>query len=265
MAMLAASAAPGFAAVKSLGLNTGNAARGLESIGALVTLFDAETGQPVAVMEGGWVTALRTAALSTVAARRLARADARSLALIGCGVQANSHLDAFVATFPIEEVWIFGRGQPNQWALRERAAEKGLKAHVAATPQEAVHAADLIVTSVPDAPDFSPFLDPHWLLPGAFVAMTDLARSWYQEGLTVFDRVVIDDREQEAQMAKPMLGPAVRPDDLGDLVAGRVVGRESPQERTAFAFRGLAFGDLALAALAYEYASAQGIGRQLER
>src|SRR5215475_1964271 len=114
MAALSAADDPPFLAVKSAILNPHNRERGLPDINAVVTLLDSVTGLPLAVVDGNWVTAVRTAGLSAVAARRLARPDASTVAFIGCGVQARSHLHAFVALFPLKRIRAFGRGRENR-------------------------------------------------------------------------------------------------------------------------------------------------------
>nr|WP_245455797.1 MULTISPECIES: hypothetical protein [unclassified Mesorhizobium] len=88
--------------------------------------------------------------------------------------------------------------------------------------------------------------------------MTDLALPWLPETMAIFDRIVIDDLVQEAQMSKPMVRPELVAGDLTGLVSGDVPGRQSASERTAFAFRGMAVGDLAIAGLAFVRAKAIG-------
>ncbi|TGT33292.1 ornithine cyclodeaminase family protein, partial [Mesorhizobium sp. M8A.F.Ca.ET.165.01.1.1] len=91
-----------------------------------------------------------------------------------------------------------------------------------------------------------------------FATMTDLALPWLPETMVTFDRIVIDDLVQEAQMSKPMVRPELVAGDLSGLVGGDVPGRQSASERTAFTFRGMAVGDLALAGLAFARAKAVG-------
>lgn len=265
MSMLAAAEDPPFMVVKSLGMNPNNAADGLDIIGSLITLFDSRTGLPLAVMDGDWITAVRTAALSATAAKHLARPGSSVLAFIGCGVQADSHLNALAEMFPLSEIRAFGRGTANRDALCQAANDRGLTAIPSDSARAAIEGADLVVTSVPSGPDLVPFLDPGWLQPGAFAALPDHARPWLADGLAAWDRIVIDDAEQEARMADPMLDPALIAGDLRDLVVGRIPPRQTPEERTAFVFRGLALGDLALAALVYGRAAEQGAGTHLER
>lgn len=261
MATLAAANDPPFLAVKTLLLNPENPKRGLKSIHSLVTLLDSDTGLPLAILDGNWVTAIRTAGLSAVAAKRLAKPDASIAAFIGCGVQAHSHLDAFIALFPLKEIRIFGRGAVSRDKFCEYAKAKGLSVIASETAQDTMNNADLVVTSVTLSPQLKPFLDAHWLKPGAFVTMTDLAAPWFAESLSIFDRIVVDDLEQESSMAKPLVDPALVSGDLTGLVNGNIKGRRTESERTAFVFRGLALGDLAVAGLAYQRAckNAQGV------
>ena len=258
MATLAVADQPRVVATKSLVLNPRNRDRGISVINSLVTLLDSETGLPLAIVEGNWVTARRTAGLSAIAAKRMARSDSASIAFIGCGVEARSHLDAFCDLFPVREIRAFGRGTENRDALCRIAEARGLAAMASKTAQEAVEGADLIVTSVTLVPNLVPFLDARWLKPGAFLTSTDLALPWVAEGMGAFQRIVIDDLEQEAKMSKPMVPPALVVGDLSGLVSGEIAGRAGAEERTAFVFRGLAIGDLALAALAYRRAKTSG-------
>jgi ornithine cyclodeaminase/alanine dehydrogenase len=258
MATLAVADEPGVVATKSLVLNPRNPRRGLAAINSIVTLLDSETGLPLAVVDGNWVTARRTAGLSAVAAKRLACPDSAIAAFIGCGVEARSHLEAFHDIFPLREIRAFGRGAANRDALCRAAEARGLRAIASESAREAIEGADLVVTTVTLSPKIAPFLDARWLKAGAFAAVTDLALPWLPEGMTAFERIVIDDLEQEAKMAKPMVAPALVAGDLAALVSGELPGRRSTRERTAFVFRGVAVGDLAVAGLAYRRAQASG-------
>ena len=258
MATLTCADDPPFMAVKALFLSPHNPERGMEAIQSVVTLMDSQTGRPCAVLDGNWITAVRTAGLSAVAAKRMARPDSSTIAFIGCGVQARSHLQAFADLFPLREVRAFGRGQSNRDGLCRMAEDMGLGAVKCVTPQEAIADADLVVTSVSMTPKPEPFLDARWLKPGAFAAIADQAIPWMPPRMTAFDRIVIDDLAQERQMTTPMVDLSLVKGDLADLVHGDVPGRTSEDERTAFVFRGLGIGDLAVAALAYMRAKAIG-------
>lgn len=251
MATLAAMDEPPLVATKSLVLNERNLARGLPQINSLVTLLHGQTGVPLATIDGNWVTAVRTAALSAVAAKYMAKPDARSIGFVGAGVQAQSHLGAFVDLFPIERIKIFGRGQPNIDALGAAAAKGGLAVSVCQTAQEALQAVDLVVTSVTHTGVNGPFLDAGWLSPGCHAAIVDLGVPWHKESFAALDRLVIDDLAQEASLPNKLANPADVHGDLAGLVHGRINGRTDAADRTAFVFRGYALGDLALAALAF--------------
>ena len=265
MSTLAAADDPPFLAVKALIVNPRNRERGLPDLNASVTLLDSDTGLPVAVMDGNWVTAVRTAGLSAVAAQRLAWPEASTAAFIGCGVQAHSHLRVFADLFPLKEIRAFGRGSAKREALCQAAEKLGLAAVASGSAREAVSDADVVITSVTLSPPIRPFLDARWLQPGVFATVTDLAVPWLPEGMSAFTRIVIDDLEQEAQMTKPLVAPALVTGDLTGLVNGDILGRCSDEEKTAFIFRGLALGDLALAALAYQRARQLGKGSRIDR
>ena len=251
MATLSAADDPSFMAVKALHLNPRNPDRGLPAINSVVILHDGDTGAPLAVLEGNWITAVRTAGLSVLAAKRLARPASAVAAFIGCGVEARSHLDAFAASFPLREIRAFGRGSANRDALCRIAAANGLKAVASGTARDAVTGADIVISTVPLTPKPTPFLDARWLAPGAFATMIDLALPWLPETMSAFSRIVIDDRQQEAAMPEPMVAPQLVTGDVADLLDGRVAGKSTNDERSAFVFRGMGLADLALAALAY--------------
>lgn len=140
----------------------------------------------------------------------------------------------------------------------------GLPVTTPHTAQETIQQVDLIVTSVTLSPQLQPFLDARWLKPGAFVTMTDLAAPWLAESMSALDRIIVDDVEQEASMAKPLVDPKLIAGDLTGLVTGTVPGRSTAEERMAFAFRGLALGDLAVAGLAYQRACACSQGTLMD-
>jgi ornithine cyclodeaminase/alanine dehydrogenase len=259
MATLGVASEPRIVATKALVLNPRNAERGLPTLNSLITLLDGETGLPIAVVDGNWVTAKRTAGLSAVAAKRLARADSTTVAFIGCGVQARGHLEALSDLFPLREIRAFGRGSRNRDALCQLARSRGIAAMPCDAARAAVDGADLVVTTLTLVPEPVPFLDARWLKPGSFTTMTDLALPWLPETMSSFDRIIIDDLEQEAKMSKPMVKSSLVAGDLTELVCGDVPGRQSAGERTTFAFRGLAVGDLAVAGLAYVRAKSIGM------
>ncbi|MEK6217541.1 MAG: ornithine cyclodeaminase family protein [Boseongicola sp.] len=251
----------GLVVVKSVGVYPKNADRGLDAINGAVIVMDAETGLLRAVMGANWITGVRTAALSAVAARRLANPNAETVAFVGCGVQASSHLAAYMAMFPLKKILAVGRGTANVERLCEEARGVGLEAQ-RATAEDALREADLVVSSITLDYSVAPFLDARWLKPGAFAAVTDLFISWTPEGSTAFDTIVVDDLEQERASEKPMVPFDQIKDDLTGLI-GRDDLAFRPDQVTAFAFRGLALGDYAATALALRVAEAKGAGQHI--
>lgn len=252
MAALAAMDGPSMLAVKTVVLNPDNNARGIPQINGLVTMLDSDTGLPLAILDGNWITAVRTAGLSAVAAKYMARQDAESIAFVGCGVQARSHFEAFRQMFPLKRMQVFGRGAENQNKLLEIGAAHGLEGKICDSGQEAIEDVDLIVTTVTHTGGAEPFLDADGMKAGAFVTVVDLAAPWKRESFGALDTVIVDDLAQENALPNKLCNPDLIDGDLSGLVLAKVVGRENEKARTGFVFRGHALGDLGLSVLALE-------------
>ncbi len=266
-AMPAAARALGLALVKWTGVVAHRGGGGLPNVNAIIALSDIAHGQPVAVLAGNRITALRTAAMTAIAARRLARAESSVIAFVGTGLQARSHLTALRPMFPgLDRALLFGRTPASVAAFADAVRAAGLGPVVCANVQDAIEPADIVVTSVPAAEGLSPFLDGRWLKPGAFAAMVDLGRSWRPETIRDFDLMATDDRAQSAVIAADgkLAHAGPWPADLASLVAGRHPGRTGPRQRTGFIFAGMALADLAVAALVYRRALAAHAGARLE-
>lgn len=263
MSVMAAAEDPPLLVVKTVVVNEASAALGLPQLNGAVLAFDAATGVPAASLDANWITAMRTPALSLVAAERLCAPGAETMGLVGCGVQARAHLEAFAERHPLKRALLYGRGRPNIEATRRRAEALGVEAAVCADPREAAEGADILVTSVTISPPCDPFLDASWLKPGSFAVITDSSVPWRRESYAAFDRIAIDDMEQEAGMASKLADPALVAGDLAGLAAGRVEGRRAAGERTAFIFRSHPVGDLAISALAVRRARELGKGEPM--
>ncbi len=263
MTTLATADDPQVTVVKSVMVSPRNPARGLAGIEGNIMVQDSETGLLLAVMGAKWVTAVRTAGLSALAALRLANPASTSIAFVGCGAQARSHLDAFSDLFALTEVRAFGRGQATIDAFCAYADQKGLRARGYKNAQEALDGADIIVSSITLSYDVVPFLDARWLKPGAFATITDLALPWMPDSMPAFEPLFIDDLVQEAASPKPMVAADLVSGDLKELVTGIRAASFDPDHRAAFVFRGMAIGDFAMAAYAYQRAVAAGIGTEI--
>jgi ornithine cyclodeaminase len=225
---------------------------------ALIALFDAETGAPLALMDGTYITATRTAAASALSTRLLAREDARVLAVLGTGVQARSHLDAVTRVRQFDDVRVAGRS-------RERA--EGLGVAVADSFEAAVRDAD-VVCACTDAS--SPVLRREWLASGTHVTSVGASQGGPElDDATIrAGRLAVESRaafEPYPAGAHELQG--LDPDEaveLGELVARTRPGRTSDDEITVYKSMGHAAEDAAAARLVYERSLREGAGTKVE-
>jgi alanine dehydrogenase len=261
--------ARGVASSKWLGIGPaapGDPGTGIDSV---IAISDIPTGRLLCVMDGARVTRIRTAGMSTLAARRLADPDAGSVGFVGCGAQAHSHLESLVSAFPgLRSVHAFSRTRESAQRLLGQARAAGLEGRLCETAEQAISDAAIVVTSVPAAPGLEPFLDADRVAPGAFVAAVDVGRSWRPERLDRFDLLVCEDRAQWSSAPFPSASTgkhATFDADLADLVSGRHPGRSGSGCRSMFLFQGHGLADLAVACALYGAACAHGIGMRLPR
>ena len=247
----------------------GNGQRfGLPTIQGVVVLSDAENGFPLAVMDSGTITVLRTAAATGLAAKVLARRDARVATVCGTGAQGRAQLRALALARPLARVFAFdldpARARTFAAAM---TGELGVPVEVANDLVGAARQSDLIVTCTPSR---RYFLEPDMVRPGAFIAAVGADSEDKQEiapDLMAQAKVVADVRAQCAQIGDlhhAIAAGAMRESDvhaeLADILAGRRPGRDNPHEITMFDSTGTALQDVAAAALVHERASAEGVG-----
>jgi ornithine cyclodeaminase len=237
--------------------------RDLPSHHALVCVFDAETGAPRAAMDGGYLTAARTAAGSRLSVRLLARDDARVLAVLGTGVQARSHLAAMRRERAWDEVRVAGRDPAKAQALAEAVGGVAYGGY-----EEAVRGAD-VVCATTHSPE--PVVHRAWLSPGAHVTSVGFNPDGREiDGETVRDALVVVESRSAALAPFPAgssdLLLAIRdglitPDhvhaEIGELVLGTKPGRTSPEQLTLYKSVGVAAQDAAAAALVLKAAEAR--------
>lgn len=244
-----------------------NPERGLDSHQGTVTLFDGETGEVRALMNASAVTAIRTAAVSAVATRLLAREDARELAILGAGVQARSHLEAMRLVRDFETVRIF-----SPTAAHAKALAKGCGAEAVETAQEAVQGADVVVTATSSV---DPVLRREWLKEGAHVNVVGGRPPTMREldVATVAASAFYVDRRESAEneafdyrdaLETGAIGPDHIRGEIGEVLVGSVPGRESPEELTVFRSLGLAVEDLAAAEYVVRRARERGVGTEVD-
>jgi len=258
--------------IKVLTVFPGNAAHGEESHQGAVLLFDAERGRPLAFLDASSITAIRTAAVSALATRLLAREEAGDLALLGTGVQARAHLAALREVRPLRRVRVWSRdsGNARRFAAAE-SARHGLPVEPAASARGAVDGADIICT-VSAATE--PILAGAWIAPGAHVnavgACTPNARE-LDTAAVVRARLFVDRREsalhEPGEILTPLREGAITEDhivgEIGELLIGKVAGRRTADEVTLFESLGLTVEDLAAARHIYHRAVEQGRGVSL--
>ena len=253
--------------LKSLVIVAGNPARGIDTHQGTVTLFDGSTGEPRAILDASAVTEVRTAAVSAVATRVLAREDARVLAILGAGVQGRSHLRALVPVREFEEVRVYAPSREHAQAVADG------RATVASSAEEAVRGADVVVTATSSS---QPVISRAWLAPGAHVnavgASVPSARELDLE--TVVDGALFCDsreslRNEAGEFRLALEQGAISGEDhvraeLGEVLAGMAPGRTGPDELTVFRSLGLAVEDLAAAVRAVARARELGIGTEVD-
>ena len=260
-------------AVKAISVLPGNHGTGYDSHQGAVLLFEGEHGSLRAILDASAVTAIRTAAVSGVATRALAREDAGDLALIGTGVQAETHLEAMQAARRLRRIRAWSRNPEHVRAFAERAATcQGLTVEAAPSAREAVEGADLVCTLTASR---EPVLRAEWLAPGAHVnavgASVPSARELDSDTIARA-RLFVDRRESARAEAGDFLIPRGEgrvtdshiQAELGEVLLGRRPGRLSPADLTVFKSLGLAVEDLAAARLVYARAVEAGAGTWVE-
>jgi ornithine cyclodeaminase/alanine dehydrogenase-like protein (mu-crystallin family) len=253
--------------LKSLVIAPGNPARGLDTHQGTVTLFDGSTGQPRAILDASAITSVRTAAVSAVATRLLARSDARVLAILGAGVQGRAHLRALPAVREFDEVRVYSPSVEHAQALADG------RAAVANSAEEAVRGADVVVLATSSA---EPVISRDWLSPGAHVnavgASVPSSRELDVETVAACS-FYCDSREsvrnEAGEFRLAVEQGAIAGEDhvraeLGEVLAGMAPGRTGPEELTVFRSLGLAVEDLAAAERAVTVARARGIGVEVQ-
>lgn len=259
--------------VKVITVFPGNHGSSLDSHQGAVLLFDACDGSLRAVVDATAITTIRTAAVSALATRLLAREDASELAILGAGVQGRAHLDAIALVRPITRVRVWSRNTDRARVLAALAEERhGIAAVVEPDAERAVRGASIVCTTTSSS---TPVLMGEWLSPGTHVnaigACTPAAREIDTESV-VRSRLFVDRREsalaEPGDILVPLREGAIEPShivaELGAVAAGLAAGRRNGEEITLFKALGLAVEDLAAADLVCRAAPDEGLGTTVE-
>ena len=263
---------PPYFGAKVISLRFDNPAKGLPTVQGYVSLFEHDTGTPVALIEGSSVTAIRTAAASGLATRELARRDARTHGVFGTGVQAVTHIDAVACVRDIDRVVVWGR-DPEK--VRRFAAQESARTEleVKATDDPAEAAACDVVSTVTAANE--PVLEGEWLRPGCHVNLVGVHTPGAREADTEAvrrARVYVDLMESAMNEAGDLLIPIAEGaigkahilGEIGQVLAGAVAGRTGDGDITIYKSLGIVAQDLFAAARIYARALEEGAGVEVD-
>lgn len=254
-------------AVKIVSVYADNPKLGLPTVAATVLALDPQTGMPLALMEGDSLTALRTGAAGGVAARFLARTDARTVALFGAGVQARAQLQAAMAVRKIERVWIVDPFASAAQRLAEDISgwSDPPAVTLAHSPQSAVAQADIVLAATTTT---TPLFDGNDLKPGAHVTGVGSFTPQMQEidaNTIRRARVVVDQRDAAmAEAGDIIIGKAVIDAEIGEIINGDQPGRQNDEEITFFKSVGLAVQDAVTAAAVLKAAENKNLGTVIQ-
>jgi alanine dehydrogenase len=274
LVMPCSSARAGAASLKWLSYFPSNPSRGLPVIHALVVLAGTASGEPLAILEGTALTAIRTGAASGAATDVLARGEASTAAIFGAGVQARTQLTAVAAVRRLTRACVYDvRPSAAAAFAAEMTARCGVKVAVAHTPSEALSRADIVCTATTAT---EPVFRDSDVRPGTHINAVGVFDSRYAEippETVARARVVVDRLEAALEEAGDLLRPAAAglidaahfQAELGDVLTGRTDGRRSPDEITLFKSVGLAVQDLYASVLAVSNARGMGLGTELPR
>ena len=270
-AMLHASKAVGLKVVAHYSANPTNFK--LPTINAMILHLDYTTGRVIAILDGTHLTAMRTAAVSGLATRYLARKDSRTVGLIGSGVQAATHLEAMQRVRPIASAKVFSPTPSHREAFAKKfSAKLEIDVEPVGTGKEAATHADIVVTATPAT---EPVLKGGWLADGCHVNAVGSGTPGFREldeSVLQRSKIVADDIEAAASETGDFLAPMREGRfskeqihaGLGDLVIGRKEGRTNDREITLFKSVGLALEDVSAAKFIYERAVERGLGKEVQ-
>ncbi|MGZ7159486.1 MAG: alanine dehydrogenase [Methanobacterium sp.] len=258
--------------VKNVNVHPDNPRKfGLPTVMAMIELVDPQTGFPISVMDGTWITNMRTGAAAGVATKYLAREDSEVLGLVGAGVQAATGLEAINEIMDIKEVKVTCRTCQNREDFAETASLKyGIEVKAVDTIKEAVKGSDVLLTTTPAR---EPVVKSKWVEKGTHINAMGADAPGKQEldsHVLQNARIFIDCWDQASHSGEiniPVHEGLVRRSDIigkiGDVILGNVSGRTSDEEITVFDSTGLAVQDIVTAWNVYKKAVKQGIGKKM--
>jgi len=262
----------GFGGVKIVNVHPENPEKyKLPTIMALIILIEPETGKPLAIMDGTWITNMRTGAAGGVAAKYLARRDSKIIGMVGAGTQARSQLLALNLVFKIEEVKIYSKRFESCERFKKEMGSLGLNISIKEKVEDAVRGCDILVTTTPVT---QPIVENEWIEEGMHINAIGADAPLKEEldpRILKRAKIVVDDIEQACHsgeinvpISKGIISRAEIYAELGEIIAGKKVGRVTDSEITIFDSTGLAIQDIATASIVYKKAKEQGLGSEVE-
>jgi ornithine cyclodeaminase/alanine dehydrogenase len=245
---------------------------GKPTVMGVILLNDPETGEVVSIMDGGYITAMRTGAVSGVATKYMARPDAKTAAVFGGGVQARTQLEAMAEARDLVKAYVYDIVPEQAEAFAAAMGGKlGIAVEVGSDARQVVEASDIIATATSAA---EPIFDGAWVRPGTHVNGIGSHAPTMREldtTLVARSRLIVDLREAAMAEAGDLLIPIQEGEitedhivgDLGQVINGDVAGRTADDEVTLFKSEGLAIQDVSVAARVYELARDKGVGQQV--
>ncbi|KPU62996.1 hypothetical protein EP1X_06460 [Thermococcus sp. EP1] len=259
-------------AIKVVSLYAQNPEKGLPSVLATILLNDPETGKPLALMEGTYITAMRTGAASGVATKYLARKDAKIVGIIGAGVQARTQLWAVCEVRDIKEALVYDLNENRAKSFAEEMSNKlGIEILTASNPKDVAKNVDILIVATTAT---RPVISGEWIQNGTHINSI----GWMGKDARELDsetvkrsKLVVDSREGVLSESGDILIPIQEGiidethvyAELGEIVAGAKAGRKHEEEITLFKSVGLAIEDAITAKLAYEKALKLGVGTEV--
>lgn len=242
---------------------------GLPSVTATVILNDTKTGLPLAIMDGTYLTMIRTGAIGAIAAKYLARRDAKQVGVVGAGVQGRGQLRGLVEVRAIEKVLVYDPiPEQGRWFAEEMGRELSVDIVPTDSAEKAVRNVDVVAVATPSS---TPVLRDEWVGSGLHITTVGVSTAGKQEVATeVFKRgkLVVDELSQTSKIGGinvPFSKGLLRGEDvyaeIGEIILGKKPGRTSDDEVTVFISSGLAIQDIATAKLVYDKARQLGLGR----
>ena len=243
--------------VKIVSVNYSNPDKGLPLIHGIVQVFDAENGKHIANLDGASITAIRTGAASGLATDLLAKENANVCAVFGTGVQAASHIEAVLEVRPIEKIMVFSRSKPSAEKFCSTLANQ---VECVIGKKESLLEVDIVCTTTPAQ---SPLFETDEIKPGCHLNVVGSHQPSFREvptGLVARSKIIVDNREACEQEAGDLIIPVQEGSwsfehlhgELGQVVSGDIIARESENEITLFKSVGNAIQDHAMAHLIME-------------